>query len=142
MIKTFFFGTPVSQDVPSIEKEKESAALTIYQRHHDPNNWLARGQDLITAQREYWFPDSKPPKTSIFSNAKKLDPTDFSNACKILGVSENESSNLELIHKRYEEIMSSLRQRHSQLSGPLASQLQLLMDDVQSAYITLMQPKQ
>lgn len=33
--------------------------------------------------------------------------------------------------------MNSLKQRHAQLAGPLASQIQLLMDDVQTAYITL-----
>ena len=132
------FGTPVKQEINPVEEPKENKTLAVYQKQQEKIGWLTQSWNFITTQwQEYWTPTPVSSTTSIFSNSKRIDPTDFCNACQVLGLSENDAKNLELVHTRFGTIMNSLKQRKSKLSEPLASQIQLLMNDVQTAYNTL-----
>jgi hypothetical protein len=137
MFATLFSSKPSNQTAPPAAEPEKGAALTIYQKQQSQSPWWAESLNYIIAQVT-----PSHTKTSIFSSSKKLDPKNFSNACKILGINEENATNLALVHTQYKTISNDLLQRQAQLSGPLASEVQLLITDIQTAYATLTQPQQ
>lgn len=81
---------------------------------------------------------NKPSQDSpTLSSSKRLDPKNFDNACKILGIELDEIKNRSKINENYTKILKGYQERKSKASGPIANGLQELIDDVEQAYQTL-----
>lgn len=129
---------------PPIIEEKEDKAMTLYQQQQAtkaPFGYFNQATQSWNFLTNWWeeYRNSKPLPTtnSIFSNSKRIDPNILENAYKILGITESDAENISLIKTRYETITNSLKERQARLSGPLATQIQFLIDDAEAAYKTL-----
>lgn len=79
----------------------------------------------------------KPTTSQGVFSTKRLDPTNFENACKILNLRPEEATDLVKVKAQHEVIMKGLEERKRGLSEPLAEGLQQLIEDAQTAYTTL-----
>lgn len=80
---------------------------------------------------------SQSPIVPVFASSKRLDPSIYSNACRILSIPQENVGDLDFLETQYKKIIEGFEKRKMQLKGPYAAVIQDLINDNKEAYRTL-----